>query len=207
MTARDRAPARRRIPKQARARERVERILEGARRELEERPVAAITIEGIAERAGVGAASVYSYFASKTALLVAVAERVMEETDAETGRQLAACRVLPWREAADRTVTATLGALRSAPSYRKMLRTIRFTGEFAEVTQASNERVAALMATHPAFARAGISRAKALAICRTIITASNALQDRALADERLDFKALVEETKRLVKGYLGTYLR
>jgi hypothetical protein len=56
------------------------------------------------------------------------------------------------------------------------------------------------------FARAGIARAKALEICRTIVTAANALQDRALADERLDFEALVEETRRLVKGYLGTYL-
>jgi hypothetical protein len=74
------------------------------------------------------------------------------------------------------------------------------------VTAASNERVADLMSLHPAFGRAGIARAKALAICRTVVTAGNALQDRALADERPDFEALVEETQRLVKGYLGSYL-
>jgi len=59
---------------------------------------------------------------------------------------------------------------------------------------------------HPAFGRAGIPRAKALEICRTVVTAGNALQDRALADDRPDFEALVEETQPLVKGYLGTSL-
>jgi AcrR family transcriptional regulator len=196
----------RRVPKQARARERVGRILDAARRELERRSPADVTIEGIAERAGVPVGSVYQYFASKTALLAAVAGMVMDETDTEFSRQLAECRSLPWREAVDRVIVATFSVLRDAPDYRKLLRTIRFTGEFAEVTAASNERVADLMSLHPGFGRAGISRPKALEICRTVITAANALQDRALADERGDFDALVEETQRLVKGYLSTYL-
>lgn len=206
MSAPDTEGPRRRIPKQARARERVERILDAARRELEAQPVAEITIEGIAERADVPVGSVYQYFSSKNALLLAVAETVMDEADSETARQLAECRGLAWREAVDRTVSATVGFFGASPDYRTLLRTIRFTAEFAEVTAASNERVADLMSLHPAFGRAGISRAKALEICRTVVTAGNALQDRALVDERPDFEALVEETQRLVKGYLGTYL-
>jgi AcrR family transcriptional regulator len=198
--------ARRRIPKQARARERVGRILDAARRELQARSAAEVTIEGIAARARVPVGSVYQYFGSKNALLAAVAEAVMDESDAETARQLAECRSLPWREAVDRVLEAAFGFFRDSPDYRNLLRTIRFTGEFAEVTAASNERVADLMSLHPGFARAGVARPKALEICRTIVTAANALQDRALADERLDFEALVEETRRLVKGYLGTYL-
>jgi hypothetical protein len=130
----------------------------------------------------------------------------MDETDAEFARQLAECRTLPWRDAVDRVIVATFGVLRDAPDYQKLLRTIRFTGEFAAMTAASNERVADLMALHPAFGRAGISRAKALEICRTLITAANALQDRALSGEQVDFDGLVEETQRLARGYLGTYL-
>ena len=106
----DTSGPRRRIPKQARARERVERILDAARTELEGRPATDITIESIAERAGVAVGSVYSYFSSKTALLLAVAATVMDEADAETARQLAQCRNLPWREAVERTVEATLGS-------------------------------------------------------------------------------------------------
>jgi AcrR family transcriptional regulator len=197
---------RRRIPKQARARERVGRILDAARHELEVKPAAEVTIESIAERAEVPVGSVYQYFSSKSALLAAVAEAVMSETDAETARQLAECRTMPWREAVDQTVCATLSFLRDCPDYRQLLRSIRFTPEFGKITAASNERVADLMALHPVFGRAGIGREKALEICRTVVTAVNALHDRALADDFLDFDALLDETRRLVKGYLGSYL-
>lgn len=197
---------RRRIPKQARARERVGRILDAARRELEAQPVAEITIEGIAERAAVPVGSVYQYFSSKTALLVAVAETVMEEADRETARQIAECGAMPWRDAVDRSVSATLRFLGESFDYRQLLRTIRYTSEFMAVTLASNERVASLMSQHPAFERGGLSQVQALKICRVIVTAGNAVQEHALAEERPDFESLVEETQRLVKGYLGTYL-
>lgn len=197
---------RRRVPKQARARERLERILAAARVELEARSVVDITMDAIAERAGVPVGSLYQYFESKTALLAAVAGMVMDEADAETARQLAECRSASWRDAVDQVLDATFGFYRDSPHYRQILRTIRFTGEFAEITAASNERVADLMALHPAFARAGLPRAKALVICRTVVTAANALQDRILAHDTPDFDDWVEETKRLVKGYLGTYL-
>jgi AcrR family transcriptional regulator len=206
VNALDPTSPRRRIPKQARARERLGRILDAARGELKERPVADVTIEGIAVRAGVPVGSVYQYFASKSALLAAVAEAVMAEADAETSRLLAECRTLPWRDGLDRIIRATLELLRNSPDYAALLRGMRFTPEFAEITQASNERVADLMSLHPAFGRAGISRAQALEICRTAVTAVNALQDRALADESLDFEAAILECQRLAKGYLATYL-
>lgn len=206
MTALDPSPTRRRIPKQARARERLGRILDAARRELEERPIADVTIEAIALRADVPVGSLYQYFASKSALLAAVAEAVMAEADALTSRVLADCRGLPWRDSVDRIVRTTLEFLRASPDYRALLRAMRFTPEFAEITAASNERVADLMSLHPAFGRAGLSRASALAICRTAVTAVNALQDRAIADESLDFESAIVECQRLAKGYLATYL-
>jgi len=202
------APAgpRRRVPKQARARERVGRILDAARRELEVRAVADITIEGIAERAGVPVGSVYQYFSSKVALLAAVAETVMAEADAEFAHALLETRKLPWREVVDRVTEAHYAFLRDRPDYRGVLRSIRYTAEFGAVTAASNERVADLMALHPGFGRAGYSHDKARRICRTAITAVNALQDLALAEEDPEIEELIEETKRLAKGYLGTYL-
>jgi len=206
VTALDPMSQRRRIPKQARARERLGRILDAARGELNERPLADVTIESIALRAGVPVGSVYQYFSSKSALLAAVAEAVMAEADAESARLLAECRALPWRDGLDRIIRATLELLRSSPDYAALLRGMRFSPEFAEVTLASNERVADLMSLHPAFGRAGLSRAQALEICRTAVTAVNALQDRALADESLDFEAAILECQRLAKGYLATYL-
>ena len=193
-------------PKQARARERKARILEATRTELEERAVAEITMDAIAARAGVPVGSLYQFFGSKTALLVEVAAIVMSEADAAMARELPECLSMPWRDAVDKILETSLGLLRDSPHYRRVLRSIRFTGEFAEVTNTSNERVADLMSRHPGFAQSGIPREKALDICRTTVTAVNALQDRALAQESPDFDSWLEETKRLVKGYLGTYV-
>jgi AcrR family transcriptional regulator len=197
---------RRRVPKQARARERLGRILDAARRELETRAFMDVTMEAIAERARVPVGSLYQYFASKSALFAAVAEMVMDEADAETSRLLAEGRGLPWRDALDRIIRVTLEFLRASPDYRSLLRGMRFTPEFAEVTAASNQRVADLMSLHPAFARAGLSRARALEICLTAVTAVNALQDRAIADEGLDFERALVECQRLAKAYVATYL-
>ena len=193
-------------PKQARARERLAKILDATRTELEERPVAEITMDAIAGKAGVPVGSLYQFFGSKTALLVEVAAMVMSEADAAMARELSQCLSLPWREAVDKVLETSLGLLRDSPHYRQVLRSIRFTGEFAEVTKASNQRVADLMSIHPGFAHAGIPRRKALEICRTAVTAVNALQDRALSESSPDFESWLEETKRLVKGYLGTYV-
>jgi AcrR family transcriptional regulator len=197
---------RRRVPKQARARERLGRILDAARRELETRAFADVTMEAIAERAQVPIGSLYQYFASKSALLAAVAETVMDEADAQTSRLLAEGRGLPWRDALDHIIRVTLEFLRASGDYRALLRGMRHTPEFAEVTQASNQRVADLMSLHPAFGRAGLTRARALEICLTAVTAVNALQDRAIADEAAEFEAAIVECQRLARGYVATYL-
>jgi len=195
-----------RIPKQARARERVSRILDATRQELETRAASEITMEAIASRAGVPVGSLYHYFENKTALLTAVAAMVMDEADAQIARELATYTEVPWREAVDRAADAVLGLFRDRPHYRKVLESVRFTGEFHAVTAASNERVADWMSLHPAFKRAGLGREKALVICRLVITACNALQDRAVEGDHFLGDDWIEETKLLIKGYLSHYL-
>lgn len=72
------AASRRRTPRQARARNTVEIILEATTRILEQEGRAAVTTNRIAERAGVGISTVYEYFENKEAILVAVARQEME---------------------------------------------------------------------------------------------------------------------------------
>jgi AcrR family transcriptional regulator len=69
----------RRTPAQARSRATVAAILEAATRIFETRGYAATTTNLIAERAGVSVGSLYEYFPSKDAILVALTERHLEE--------------------------------------------------------------------------------------------------------------------------------
>lgn len=71
----------RRVPRQDRSRATVAFVLEAAAQVFAERGYAATTNE-IAARAGVSVGSLYQYFADKDALLVALAERHLDEAHA-----------------------------------------------------------------------------------------------------------------------------
>src|SRR5580693_6112323 len=71
----------RRQPKQRRARETVDAILDAVVRLLKREGFDAVTTNRIAEVAGVSIGSVYQYFPDKRAIFVALHERHIEEID------------------------------------------------------------------------------------------------------------------------------
>src|SRR6202044_3119398 len=71
----------RRQPKQRRARETVEAVLDAVVRILKREGVDAVTTNHIAEVAGVSIGSVYQYFPDKRAIFVALHERHIREID------------------------------------------------------------------------------------------------------------------------------
>lgn len=103
-TAADVVP--RRVPTQARSRKRVEAILDAAERLVVDRGVEALTTRDIAQAAGVPVASLYQYFADKEEVLLALAQRDMDEMDEQVARDVAA---LPELTVAG-LVAATMGA-------------------------------------------------------------------------------------------------
>jgi AcrR family transcriptional regulator len=78
----------RRKPRQARANETVQAILEGAAQVLEAGGLAAFTTNAVALRAGVSIGTLYQYFADKQALLHAIAERELEAVLGRVARAL-----------------------------------------------------------------------------------------------------------------------
>lgn len=68
----------RKIPTQARAKERFERILDAARSLIEESGSEHMKMSDVATRAGVPIGSVYQYFPDKAAIIITLAERIME---------------------------------------------------------------------------------------------------------------------------------
>src|SRR5271154_4085726 len=71
----------RRQPKQRRARQTVEAVLDAVSRVLKREGVKAVTTNRIAEVAGVSIGSVYQYFPDKRAIFVALHERHIQEID------------------------------------------------------------------------------------------------------------------------------
>jgi AcrR family transcriptional regulator len=87
------APAKKRLqprrkPRQARSQATVEVILGAAARVFARAGYAATTTNHIAAKAGVSIGSLYEYFPSKDAILVALTERHVDEAERELGRVL-----------------------------------------------------------------------------------------------------------------------
>lgn len=81
-------PSRRRLPTQARSRERVERILDAAAQLVVADGVDGLTTRSIADTAELPVASLYQYFADKEAVLLALCERDMAEMDEQVAADL-----------------------------------------------------------------------------------------------------------------------
>lgn len=197
----------RRKPSQERSRDRVERILDATASLLSEMAVDKITTAAIAERAGVPIGSVYQYFPNKLAVLAHLARRVMAEVDMKTASLIAEdFGVLPWDQAIDRAIDATMQGYSEQPGYAQLLLSIRPTPEFGAITDESNERVAALLALHPAL-QALIPKERIELVSRSAIRAVNSLQDWALSvDDPEQANEIIGEMKTLLKGYLSVYL-
>jgi AcrR family transcriptional regulator len=75
------SPSRRRQPKQRRAQQTVEAVLDAVVRILKRGGAGRITTNGIAEAAGVSIGSVYQYFPDKLAIFAALHQRHLDEID------------------------------------------------------------------------------------------------------------------------------
>ena len=197
----------RRRPSQERSRDRVERILDATASLLRDMPVDKITTAAIAESAGVPIGSVYQYFPNKLSVLAELARRVMEEVDVKTASLIAEdFGVLPWDQAIDRAIDATMQGYSEQPGYIQLLLSIRPTPEFGAITDESNERVAAMLAMHPALQEL-IPPERIQLVTRSAIRAVNSLQDWALSvEDPEEAKDIIAEMKTLLKGYLAVYM-
>jgi len=197
----------RRKPSQERSRDRVERILDATAALLIDTAADKITTAAIADTAGVPIGSVYQYFPNKLAILAELARRVMEEVDAKTASLIAAdFGVLPWDQAIDRAIDATMEGYAEQPGYLQLLLSIRPTPEFRAITDESNQRVAAMLAFHPAL-QSLIPPDRIELVTRAAIQAANSLQDWALSeDDPLRRNRIISEMKTLLKGYLAVYM-
>lgn len=82
----------RKLPRQQRSAETVERILSAAARIFDERGYRGTTTNHVAQQAGVSIGSLYQYFPNKDALLVALAERHVDDVASRFGARLATLR-------------------------------------------------------------------------------------------------------------------
>lgn len=113
--------ARRKVPRQARARATVEQILLAARRVLVEEGYEGASTNRIARVAGVSVGSLYQYFPSKEAVVEALVEAHLSEIMTVVSRGLAEVATAPLDVAARRLVAIMIDVHRVEPELHRVL--------------------------------------------------------------------------------------
>jgi AcrR family transcriptional regulator len=193
----------RKRPRQARASATVEAVLAAAAEVFESDGFAAANVNRIAARAGVSVGSLYQYYPSKEALLVALIERHTDASLAVLEHAFAQVRTLPLDAAVRHVVRAMVDAHR-APLHQLLTRELDEMGRLDPVQQAIDARAGRAAAAFLS-ARRGQIRVPDLDFAAFVLVRAVDLLTHAVVADRprvLGSELLVEELSALVIGYL-----
>jgi AcrR family transcriptional regulator len=146
----NRAKSPRRKPKQARAHDTVEVILEAAARVLSRYGYASATTNRIADVAGVGVGTVYEYFANKDTVFEALIRREIDALVTVFAEQGAA-EDIDLEAALGRLITAGMGAMRHGPELIRALESVpgaAFRQQLAGARQVVIDQIQRLLEAH-----------------------------------------------------------
>lgn len=200
-------PSRRRLPTQARSRERVSRILDVAAELVLVHGVDGLTTRAIADTAGLPVASLYQYFADKEAVLLALCERDMAEMDEQVATDLAGLGDVTVASMVETAMRAFVTVYHRRPAFMQIWMRGRTNNAIYDYGRHHNQRIAENLL---AFAEAaGLVDAGSLTPTQVTAVAALAVEvgDRAFQlafenDPRGD-DFLIEQAIELVTGYLG----
>ncbi|WP_395657397.1 TetR/AcrR family transcriptional regulator [Nocardioides sp.] len=194
----------RRVPRQERSRRRVEGLLDAAARLVVERGVAALTTRDIAEAAGAPVASLYQYFADKEDVLLALAQRDMDEMDTQVAADLAAVEVLSVATLVRTTMAAYVAVYRRRPAFVEIYLRGRTNVAVHRFGREHNARTAALL--RDLAIEAGLARPDLpLDVAVLAVEVGDRVFQLAYEHDDGGDQRLVEEGVAMVTAYLERY--
>jgi AcrR family transcriptional regulator len=194
----------RRVPRQERSRRRVEDLLDAAARLVVERGVEAVTTRDIADAAGAPVASLYQYFSDKEDVMLALAQRDMEEMDAQVAEDLAGVEVLSVATLVRTTMQAFVSVYHRRPAFVEIYLRGRTNLAVHRFGREHNARVAETLqglAIDAGLARADLPRSAAV----LAVEVGDRVFQLAFEESLDGDAALVEEGIALVTAYLERY--
>ncbi len=195
----------RRIPQQARSRERLMQVLAAADRILVAEGPAVLTTTRVAEEAGVSVASLYQYLPDRDAIIETLAETYLHRLENRMNGLLRSAGQRTWSDPVGILFDAFVDAYRSEDGFRALW----FSRSLTDATQAADREHKRRMAEmlRQILMQQGIPDSLRLdVVARSAhLVADTILQEAFRTDPDGD-AALIEEAKTILRGYLREYL-
>ncbi|MFP6581343.1 MAG: TetR/AcrR family transcriptional regulator [Candidatus Hydrogenedentota bacterium] len=199
----------RRLPVQARSRERVERILDAAAQLLTEQGYNSVKTNTIAKRAGVPIGSVYQFFPNRYAIFNALASRYQTRVAEILSESLSpdALQDTPWDEALASVIDVLATMWREDWAFHSVWLAIQNTAELQEADLLFREEVIdSILVAFLKRVIPGIDEHQQQTIARIMFETTNLLLDNSMRRNAKQDELLVDELKFLLHSYLSAHL-
>ena len=198
----------RRVPTQARSRERVLRILDAAAHEFAELGFEAATTEGIAARAGTSVGSIYQFFPNKHALFDAIGSRYLEEVrmlfEAMTTKEALKA---DWGDLLDGAIDAFAALHKHSVGFRAVWLNLQLSRGFLEEGEALNAEIAERTEAIFAQQSGGMGKAKRKLVASVVVETVSAMLLFSARSKEPFASQILEEAKVLVRRYVEPYIK
>lgn len=193
----------RRLPQQARSRQRVNQILDAAAQVFEEVGYDAASTELISKRAETSIGSLYRFFPDKSAILYALAERYAQQMQELAAAKMNASMVRqPLAQVLSDIIDAFDSFYTSQPSCRMVMLQSRVSAEIQTVNQRADREIVKQVEAFFALRQPKMPTEQRQLAALVSVEISGTLQLLSLAQDDKRRQQLVDETKQVLIRYL-----
>ncbi len=181
----------------------MERILDAAAALIARGGLERVTTNAIAKEAGLPVGTLYQFFPNREAVLQALIRAQLAELDAPL-RPLLAPGPMGLSERVERIVDVLYRTYRRLPALAHLMHAARGDPRVSPLSRENNTLVAGWVVPLVRHYAPEVSAARAALVAAATVEASDALLMAALREEQpARAKALLEELKAMLRGYLG----
>ena len=199
----------RRVPVQARSRERVERILDAAAQLLSDQGYDAVKTNLIAKRAGVSIGSIYQFFPNRFAIFNALADRYRKKIASALSKTMGPeSPDRPWEEALEDGFESLAEMWRNDWAFHMVWLAIQNTAELTEARERYREMLINEELVY--FLRRILpdrSDSRLQAIARVMLEAGNVLLDQSMRNGDAQDPLVIDELKFLMHSYIHAHVK
>lgn len=193
----------RRVPRQARSREKLAKVLSAADRLLADEGAEALTTTRVAEAAGVSVGALYQYLPDRDAIIAALADKYLGRLEQLMDTFIEQAQTTRWDDPVGVLVDAFAELYRAEPGFRALW----FGRHLTEETRDADRRHKRLMAhgVHRILIaqRLVIDDAESAAAAFTAFLASDAVMQEAFRSDDAGAAELLQQNKVMLRAYLA----
>lgn len=194
----------RRLPQQARSRQRVNQILDAAAQVFEEAGYDAASTELIAKRAETSIGSLYRFFPDKSAILYTLAERYARQMQELAAAKMNASMVRqPLAQVLSDIIDAFDHFYTSQPGCRMVMLQSRVSAEIQVVNQRADREIVKQIEAFFALRQPNMPTEQRQVAALVSVEIAGTLQLLSLAQDDKRRQQLVDETKQVLIRYLA----